>query len=83
MDDSLGAPVGARRRTAQWPGVLALLAEAVLWLRDREAAERLRPELERYFGLDLVLGAFDGPSAAHRFLAALESLLGPGAPRTC
>ena len=81
MDDSLAAAVEARRRTAQWPGVLALLAEAVLWLQDRGAAERVRPELERYSGLDLVLGAFDGPfGSADRYLGALDSLLGRGSP---
>jgi len=81
MDESLGAHVEGRRRTAQWPGVLALLAEAVLWLQDRAAAERLRPELACYSGLNLLLGAFDGPfGSADRYLGALDSLLGRGSP---
>lgn len=67
--------------TAQWPGVLALLAEAALWLEDREAARRLRPLLADYAGLNLLLGGFDGLfGSADRYLGALDSLLGLGAP---
>jgi len=81
LDDSLGSQVEDRRRTARWPAVLALIAEAVLYLRDAEAAERLRPELARYQGLNLQLGAFDGPfGSADRYLGALDSLLGQGDP---
>lgn len=80
LEDSL-AEAESRRRASQWPGVLALLAEAVLLLEDEAAAERLRPELARYSGHNLVLGAFDGPfGSADRFLAGLDSLLGRGSP---
>lgn len=67
----------ADRGSAQWPGVLALLAEAVVWLEDAASARRLRPLLAEYGGLNLVLGAMDGPfGSADRYLAALGSLLG-------
>lgn len=76
MDD-----LGRQRGTAQWAGVLALLAEAALWLADRPVAERLRPLLAEYTGLNLMLGAFDGPfGSADRYLGALDSLLGRGDP---
>lgn len=71
----------SRRDTAQWPGVLALMVEAALWLGDAAAAARLRPVLADHRGLNLLIGAFDGPlGSADRYLAALDSLLGRGAP---
>jgi len=78
---SLDNALAGQSDTAQWPGVLALLAEAALWLDDAEAARRLRPLLGEYAGLNLVLGAFDGLfGSADRYLGSLDSLLGQGSP---
>ncbi len=65
---------------AQWTAVLVFLTEAALALRDRAAAQRLRPLLAPYTGQQLIAGTFVavfGP--ADNYLAALDSLLGDAA----
>ncbi|MDQ3431145.1 MAG: AAA family ATPase, partial [Actinomycetota bacterium] len=65
------------RDASSWPGVLAFLAEAALWLRDKPAARRVRPLLAEYSGLNLAAGGFDALfGSADRYLASLDSLLG-------
>jgi len=65
------------RDSAQWPAVLAFLVEAALHLGDVAAAERLRPELAEYAGLNLVAGQFVALfGSADRYLGAVDSLLG-------
>ena len=68
-------------RSAQWPGVLAFLAEAALALEDRAAARRLRGPLLEYAGLNLVAGQFVAVfGSADRYLGSVDSLLGTGTP---
>jgi len=65
--------------SAQWPGVLAFLVEAALWLQDEAAARELRPLLAEYAGLNLVAGQFVAVfGCADRYLGAVDSLLGHG-----
>jgi DNA-binding CsgD family transcriptional regulator/tetratricopeptide (TPR) repeat protein len=67
--------------SAQWPGVLAFLAEASLALRDQAAAHRLRPMLAEFAGLNLVAGQFVAVfGSADRFLGSVDSLLERGDP---
>lgn len=67
--------------SAQWPMVLAFLAEAALTLQDRATAARLRPPLERYTGLNLVAEPFVALfGSADRYIGAFDSLLGQGDP---
>ncbi len=66
--------------SAQWPGVLAFLAEAALALEDAAAARRLRGPLLEYAGMNLVAGQFVAVfGSADRYLGAVDSLLGNGA----
>jgi DNA-binding CsgD family transcriptional regulator len=68
-------------RSAQWPGVLAFLVEAAVALDDEVAAQRLRGPLLEYAGLNLVAGQFVAVfGSADRYLGAVDSLLGTGAP---
>ncbi len=65
------------QESAAWPGVLAFLVEAALWLEDVSAARRLRPLLADYAGLNLVAGQFVALfGSADRYLGAVDSLLG-------
>jgi DNA-binding CsgD family transcriptional regulator len=69
------------QRSAQWPGVLAFLAEAAVALEDLPAARRLRGPLLEYAGLNLVAGQFVAVfGSADRYLGAIDSLLGSGTP---
>jgi DNA-binding CsgD family transcriptional regulator len=69
------------QNSAQWPGVLAFLVEAALALEDQAAAQRLRPMLEEYAGLNLFAGQFVALfGSADRYLGAVDSLLGRGEP---
>lgn len=73
--------VVANAASARWPGTLAFVAEAAVSLQDREAAEAAGVELEEFSGLNLVMGPMIAVfGAADRYLAALDSLLGRGAP---
>ncbi len=69
------------RRSADWPGRLAFMAEAALALEDTTAASTLLPHLEDYSGCNLVSGFFVaqfGP--ADLYLGRLRELLGTGDP---
>ena len=67
--------------SAQWPAVLAFLAEASLSLGDQAAAHRLRPMLADFAGLNLVAGQFVAVfGSADRLLGSVDSLLGRGDP---
>jgi DNA-binding CsgD family transcriptional regulator len=60
-----------------WPAVLALGAEAVISVGDREYAEPLRPVLAEYSGLNLFAGSFTAVfGAADRYIAQIDSILG-------
>jgi DNA-binding CsgD family transcriptional regulator len=62
---------------SQRTAVLVFLAEAVIALRDADAARRLRPLLAPFTGLQLIAGHFVavfGP--ADTYLASLDSVLG-------
>jgi DNA-binding CsgD family transcriptional regulator len=68
-------------RSAQWPGVLAFLAEAAVALEDESAARQLRGPMLEYAGLNLVAGQFVAVfGSADRYLGAIDSLLGTGTP---
>jgi DNA-binding NarL/FixJ family response regulator len=67
--------------SARQSGVVAFLAEAVLALGDVDAALRVRPMLEEYAGLNMVMGPFVAVfGAADRYRAGLDALLNQGAP---
>jgi DNA-binding CsgD family transcriptional regulator len=67
--------------SGRWPGVIVFVAEAALALGDVEAAEQIRPMLDEYAGLNIVMGPFVAVfGAADRYVAALDSLLGQGTP---
>jgi DNA-binding CsgD family transcriptional regulator len=67
--------------SARWPGVLGFAAEATLFLGDRDAAAQLRPLIEEYAGINLVMGPFVAAfGAADRYLAGLDALLDTGSP---
>jgi hypothetical protein len=56
--------------------VLGFLSEAVVWLGDADAAERIHPLAAEYAGLNLVGGEFLAMlGSADRQLGSLESLL--------
>jgi DNA-binding CsgD family transcriptional regulator len=77
----LDRPLLCDESSAQWPMVLAFLAEAALALEDRTTATLLRPSLDRYAGLNLVAEPFVALfGSADRYLGALDSLLGQGDP---
>ncbi|HEX2075968.1 MAG TPA: AAA family ATPase [Geodermatophilus sp.] len=63
--------------SAQWPCVLAFLAEAALHLDDEEALRLIRPRLAEYAGLNLIAGQFVAVfGSADRCLGAVDSRLG-------
>jgi DNA-binding CsgD family transcriptional regulator len=67
--------------SAQWPGVLAFMAEAAVELEDLAAARKLRGPLLEYAGMNLVAGQFVALfGSADRYLGAVDSLLGTGTP---
>lgn len=67
--------------SARWPGVIAFAAEAALQLGDPALAVPVRPLLNEYAGLNLVMGPFVAVfGAADRYIAGLDSLLGVGTP---
>lgn len=67
--------------SAQWPAVLAYLAEAALAVEDGVTAARLRPMMAEFAGLNLVAGQFVAVfGSADRYLGSLDSLLGRGEP---
>ncbi|WP_257513686.1 helix-turn-helix transcriptional regulator [Microbacterium sp. zg.Y909] len=69
--------------SAEWPAVLALLAEAAMFLEDRDAAVRLRPLILEYAGLNLMSGYFVSCfGSADRYLGQLDGLLDSGDPQT-
>jgi len=77
----LDGRLGRYQESAQWPCVLAFATEAALALGDEPAARTLRPMLEEYRGLNLVVGQFVAVfGSADRYCGAVDSLLGePGA----
>jgi len=73
FDQELAKP----RLTAEWPGMLALLAEAVIALGDKKLADRLRPHLLEYSGLNLIAGGNTAAfGAADRYIAQIDAILG-------
>ena len=77
----LGEDLGPYASSAQWPAVLAFLAEAALALEDGATAARLRPMMAEFAGMNLVAGQFVAVfGSADRYLGALDSLLGRGDP---
>lgn len=60
---------------------LVFLAEAAVWLEDRDAASKIRPWLADYAGSNIMVGQFVAPlGSADRYLAELDSLCGTGDP---
>ncbi len=71
----------AERASADWQAQLAFLAEAVIWLEDRDAASVVRPWLAEFAGLNLVAGHFIATfGSADRYLGQLDSICGDGDP---
>ena len=67
--------------SAEWPAVLAHLAEAAVFLQDREAAARLRPMIMEYRGLNLMSGYFVSCfGSADRYLGEVDALLDAADP---
>jgi DNA-binding CsgD family transcriptional regulator len=67
--------------SAQWPGMLAFMVEAALFLRDEATARRLRPLVADYAGFNLVAGELNALfGSADRYLGSIDSLLGTGTP---
>jgi DNA-binding CsgD family transcriptional regulator len=67
--------------TSQWPGVLAFMVEAALFLKDEAAARRLRPLMAEFAGVNLIAGEFNALfGSADRYLGSIDSLLGAGTP---
>uniref|UniRef100_UPI00139677F1 helix-turn-helix transcriptional regulator n=1 Tax=Agromyces humi TaxID=1766800 RepID=UPI00139677F1 len=67
--------------SAEWAARLAFMTEAALQLGDVAAAERLRPWLSEYAGLNLMSGIFVAPfGPADCYLGEVDSLLGTGTP---
>ncbi|MDQ0893480.1 ATP-binding protein [Agromyces ramosus] len=78
MLEQVGPDAG---NSSDWPGRLAFMTEAAIWLEDVRAAERLHPWLSDYTGLNLMSGLFVAPfGPADLYLGRLESLLGIGSP---
>ncbi|WP_421740525.1 ATP-binding protein [Cellulomonas sp.] len=62
-------------------GVLALLCDAAVAVQDEDAAERLRPAVQEFSGMNLVFGGLVAAmGSADRYLGQLDSLLGRGDP---
>jgi DNA-binding CsgD family transcriptional regulator len=60
---------------------LVFMAEAALWLEDRDAASKIRPWLADYAGMNLMIGQFVATlGSADRYLAQLDSLCVVGEP---
>lgn len=77
----LDTEMGVGSREARWPATLGFACEAAMWLRDSDAAKRLRPLLDEYAGTNLVMGPFVALfGSADRFIAGLDSLTGSGDP---
>jgi len=75
--ESLDAAQVRQPPWAQWTAVLVFMVEAAVALRDVDAAQRLRPLLLPFTGLQLAAGQFVavfGPADA--YLASLDSVLG-------
>jgi DNA-binding CsgD family transcriptional regulator len=69
------------RGSADWPGILAFLVEAAIFLDDADAARELRPLVAEYSGLNLILGPFVALfGSADRYLGLLDELLGTEDP---
>ena len=67
--------------SADWPGILAFLVEAAIFLEDTGAAKELRPLLAEYSGLNLILGPFIALfGSADRYLGLVDELLETGDP---
>ena len=68
-------------QSGDWPATLAFLTEAALSLNDQATAQRLRPMLAEYAGLNLLTGPFVALlGSADHYLGAADSLLGRGTP---
>jgi DNA-binding CsgD family transcriptional regulator len=81
LDWLLGHTASNASDSGDWPSRLAFMAEAALWLGDAAVAERLRPWLLEYAGLNLMSGLFVAPfGPADCYLGEVESLCGTGAP---
>ena len=81
LDWLLGHTASNASDSADWAARLAFMAEAALWLGDAAVAERLRPWLSEYAGLNLMSGLFVAPfGPADCYLGEVESLIGTGAP---
>lgn len=77
IDDVSTAESAKPRSSADWPGVIALLAEAVIALDDVELAARLEPDLAEYTGLNLEVGGDTVVfGACDRYLAQIHGILG-------
>jgi DNA-binding CsgD family transcriptional regulator len=60
---------------------LVFLAEAAVWLEDRDAASLIRPWLADYAGMNLMIGQFVAVlGSTDRYLAELDSLCSVGDP---
>ncbi|GAA1964392.1 helix-turn-helix transcriptional regulator [Microbacterium deminutum] len=71
----------AAHESAEWPGVLAFMTEAAIFLRDHDAAAQLRPLMAEYSGLNLMSGVFVSCfGAADRYLGQLDALVETGDP---
>lgn len=63
--------------SATWPAALSFLADAAVWLGDREAAEQLLPEAESFAGLNLLGAEFLATlGSGDRLVAVLRSVTG-------
>lgn len=65
------------RDSVTWPAAFALLAEAAVWLADRNAAEELIVDAGNFSGLNLMGAEFLAPfGSADRVTAGLKGVLG-------
>lgn len=70
-----------QRSSGAWPGTLAFLCEATVYLHDLPAAQLLRPFVEQYAGTNLAVSPFVAVfGSADRYRGELDSLLGTGDP---
>ncbi|UOE43318.1 ATP-binding protein [Agromyces larvae] len=71
----------ARHVSTDWPGRLALMAEAALGCRDVDAARAIRPLMAEFAGCNLLLGFFVAPfGPADRYLGELDAFTGDADP---
>lgn len=77
LNHLLNRNLGDHTAEAQWPMELVFMAEAALWLADRDATATLRPFLAEYAGKNLMSGQFVALfGSADRYLARIAALHG-------